>query len=174
MAAARSLRAPVLRSALLALIATVAVAATPPLAASQEPPEMPSQEGAAILPDIEDEVMCPVCGTALNLAESPQAKAQREFIRARIAEGLDKEQIKERLVDEYGTEVLALPSKNGFDLTAWVVPGLAVIGGGTFALVGLRRWRRHGAQAPITDSEVNAPTDSERDQLEQDLARYRL
>ena len=30
--------------------------------------------------DVEDEVMCPICGTLLELAESPQAQRERAFI----------------------------------------------------------------------------------------------
>ena len=52
------------------------------------------------LSDVEDEVMCPVCGVALNIAESPQADDQREFIRGLIAEGRTKDEIKDELVAE--------------------------------------------------------------------------
>jgi cytochrome c-type biogenesis protein CcmH len=45
----------------------------------------------------------------------------------RIAEGLDKEQIKDALVAEYGPEVLAIPETEGFDLAAWLVPGAAIV-----------------------------------------------
>ena len=62
------------------------------------------------LAEIEDEVMCPVCGTLLGLAEAPQAERQRVLIRRLIAEGRDKEEIKEILVAEYGPQVLALPA----------------------------------------------------------------
>ena len=63
----------------------------------------------ASLPDIEDEVMCPTCGTALNLANSPQAERERVFIRRQIDQGKTKAQIKDALVSEFGSEVLALP-----------------------------------------------------------------
>ena len=46
--------------------------------------------------------MCVECGTALNVSTSPVADQEREFIRRRIAEGKDKEQIKAALVEEYG------------------------------------------------------------------------
>jgi cytochrome c-type biogenesis protein CcmH len=129
----------------------------------------------ATLPDIEDEVMCPICGTALNLAESPQAERERAFIRERIAEGLDKEQIKDALVTEYGSEVLAVPETSGFDLAAWVVPGLAVIVAGAVLLISIRRWRRSSGGGPDGDEPppaAGSPRDEER--LDTDLARYDL
>ena len=134
----------------------------------------------ATLPDIEDEVMCPICGTQLGIAESPQAERERDFIRDRIAEGLDKEQIKDALVAEYGSEVLATPSTSGFDLAAWVVPGLIVIVAGGALVVGLRRWRRRGddggdsgpGQGKTPPAAGIDPGDEER--LTADLGRYEL
>ena len=68
--------------------------------------------------------MCPVCGVTLELAtESPQAIQERDFIRKLIAQGLTKDEIKDRLVAEFGPEVLAEPGDSGFDLAAWLVPG---------------------------------------------------
>jgi cytochrome c-type biogenesis protein len=81
----------------------------------------------ASLPDIEDEVMCTVCGTPLNLAQAPQADAERAYIQQQIDACATKGQIKDRLVTEYGAAVLATPSDSGFDLAAWIVPGLVVL-----------------------------------------------
>jgi cytochrome c-type biogenesis protein CcmH len=99
------------------------------------------------LPDVEDEVMCVECGTALNVSDSPVAEQERAFIRARIAEGMTKEQIKEALVQEYGADVLAEPPGDGFNITAWLVPAaLAALAlGGVVVLT--RRWRRGAAPA---------------------------
>ena len=100
------------------------------------------------LPDVEDEVMCVECGTALNVSTSPVADQERAFIRDRIAEGMTKEEIKQALVDEYGPDVLAVPEGGGFSVSAWLVPialaGFAVV---TVALL-YRRWRRGAAPAP--------------------------
>jgi len=94
------------------------------------------------LPDVEDEVMCVECRTMLNISTSPVADQERAFIRARIAEGMTKDEIKAALVDEYGPAVLAEPGDRGFDLAGWLVPvGVAAVAGlGVVALA--RRWRR--------------------------------
>lgn len=136
-------------------------------------PSIAAVEPQASLPDIEDEVMCTICGTTLGLSESPQAERQKVFIRDLIAAGQSKEQIKLALVDEYGPEVLAVPSDQGFDLTAWIVPiagiGLAIVAIGISA----RRWRaaRRAAPAAAPRSELD-PEDEER--LRTDLSRYGL
>ena len=128
-------------------------------------------EPQASLPDIEDEVMCVVCGVPLELAtDAPQAIQERDFIRHLIAQGLTKEEIKDRLVAEFGPEVLATPSDSGFDLAAWLVPGIAILCAAGAIFVGLRRWRRAGASAePDSGPPIDAE-DSER--LDADLAHY--
>jgi cytochrome c-type biogenesis protein CcmH len=106
---------------------------------------------AASFPDVEDEVMCISCNVALNIAESPQADAERKYIRQLIAKGYDKEQVKQALVDVYGDNVLALPKSEGINWVAYLVP-IALIAALLAALfVGLRRWRRPGGdRGPLT------------------------
>jgi cytochrome c-type biogenesis protein CcmH len=148
----------------LALAAVVAAAvATPALAA----------EPRASLTDIEDEVMCPICGTPLNLAAAPQAERERAFIRRLIARGRSKDEIKDALVGEYGPEVLATPESEGFDLAAWAVPGAGILLAAIALAIGVRRWRRRPV-TPETLADENGidPEDSER--LRSDLARYDL
>jgi cytochrome c-type biogenesis protein CcmH/NrfF len=139
-------------------------------------PPAPAANGAepqTDLADIEDEVMCPICGTALGLSESPQADREREFIRSLIAEGRTKDEIKDALVAEYGEEVLAVPESEGFDLAAWLVPGIAILIAAVAIAVGLRRWRRtgRGGGGPAAGGPATA---SETERLDADLARYDL
>jgi cytochrome c-type biogenesis protein CcmH len=152
-----------------ALAAVAVVAACAALAAPAV-----AQEPRTSLPDIEDEVMCPVCGVSLELAtEAPQAEQMREFIRDRIDDGQSKEEIKDALVAEFGGEVLAIPDDEGFDLAAWLVPGAAIVLAGGAIFVGLRRWRRagrRGAEPPAEDS----LSQDEAERLDSDLARYEL
>jgi cytochrome c-type biogenesis protein CcmH len=98
----------------------------------------------ASLPDIEDEVMCLECGTALNVSTSDVAEQERDFIAQLIAEGKTKPQIKAALVDEYGPRVLAEPQDDGFQLTAWLVPLLAALGALALVVLVARRWRGSG------------------------------
>jgi cytochrome c-type biogenesis protein CcmH len=124
----------------------------------------------ASLPDIEDEVMCPVCGVPLSIAEAPQAQREREFIRGLIDRGYTKAQIKRSLKAQFGPAVLALPSKSGFDLAAYLVPiglGMAAAGGLGFALV---RWRRRTDAAPAGSAPALSGAQAQR--LEEDLSRY--
>ncbi len=126
-------------------------------------------DGPPTLPDVEDEVMCTICGTLLEMSESPQADQERALIRRLIAEGRSKDEIKDALVAQYGSRVLAAPKAEGFDLTAWVVPIAGFVAVAIALLVfALGRRRRQTAPAgPGVSSE-----DDQR--LERDMSRYDL
>jgi cytochrome c-type biogenesis protein CcmH len=127
-------------------------------------------EPKTTLPDVEDEVMCVECGTALNVSTSSVADREREFIRRRIAEGKSKPEIKAALVEEYGPRVLAVPEGGAFDVAAWLVPGLlslaALLGVGVAAL----RWRGRRDDEPDAEGPDLDPDDRRR--LDADLAAY--
>jgi len=149
----------------IAVLLVVALAAPAAAALAAEP--------RTTLPDVEDEVMCVECGTALNVSSSPVADQERAFIRRRIAEGRSKAEIKAALVGEYGPRVLAVPEGGGFDVAAWLVPGAlclaALLGVGVAAL----HWRRRPAAAPGADADDPGdldPDDARR--LDADLAAY--
>jgi cytochrome c-type biogenesis protein CcmH/NrfF len=150
------------------LACAFAALAGAPAAAAQNCPQ-------TTLGDIEDEVMCPICGTPLALAtEAPQAQRQRVFIERQIAACRSKGEIKQALVAQFGESVLALPGDQGDDdlgdVLVYVVPGLGVVlalGGIAFAAL---RWRgrnpgrRGAAVAPAGDPS----------RLEADMERYEL
>ncbi len=94
-------------------------------------------EPRTTLPDVEDEVMCVECGTALNVSSSPVADQERAFIRDRIAEGMSKEQIKAALVEEYGPDVIAEPKQ----ISAWLVPAALAAAALLGVILLTRRWR---------------------------------
>lgn len=126
------------------------------------------------LPEIEDEVMCPICGTLLSLSHAPAAERQRVFIRELIDQGKTKEEIKDALVAEYGGQVLAMPENRGIDTWAYLVPaiglGLAAVGV-VWTVVRWRR-RRDGAEGPEPgDGEEPGGDD---DRLDRDMARFDL
>ena len=145
----------------------------PAATASANPPQRAS------LSNLENEVMCLVCGTTLAVSDSPQADRERAFIRALIAQGETESQIKKALVAQYGRQVLATPSDSGFDLAAWIVPGLAVILAAIaigFAVVRWRRGRPAGQSRPLPTATAAGPPSGNGDsaRLSSDLERYDL
>ena len=144
-----------------ALVAAWLVLAAPAVAACPQ----------TSLGDLEDEVMCPVCGTSLGLAtDAPQAQRERAFIQGMIDDCKSKDEIKDALVAEFGDGVLALPDDDGFDLAAYLVPLAILLGAGVAITVGVRRWR---ARPPAAEAGPVAST-GESTRLDDDLARYDL
>jgi cytochrome c-type biogenesis protein CcmH len=147
------------------LVAILALAALTPVA---------SAEPRASLAEIEKQVMCPVCGTLLQLAESPQAQCEKAFVKRLIAEGKTEDQIKDALVAEYGDEVLALPPDSGFSLSAYLVPIVAFLIAAVALAIGVWRWRRAGGPRDGGTPRAAGPSGDDADRLDADLARYDL
>jgi cytochrome c-type biogenesis protein CcmH/NrfF len=138
-------------------------------------PTVAAAEGLrTTLNEIESEVMCPVCGTLLELAESPQATREKAFVEKLVKQGQNKDEIKEALVAQYGDAVLALPKSSGFSLSAYVVPIVAFVVAVVLLAFGVWKWRRASGSRADRDSELEGPSDEDRRRLDDDLARYDL
>jgi cytochrome c-type biogenesis protein CcmH len=125
------------------------------------------------LGDVEDEVMCNVCGTPLNVADSPQADQERAFIRRLIARGYTKQQVKDAMVAQFGRGILDVPSGHGFDLAAYLVPALALVLAGGVISVAVIRWRRDKPTA-LVGTHGRGPSSEDSALLRDDLDRYDL
>lgn len=124
------------------------------------------------LADVEDEVMCPICGVPLGLAtEAPQAQRERDFIQREVEACKSKDEIKSELVAQFGDRVLALPPEKGFNLAAYLVPA-AIVLAGIAAIATLAVRRRRGPQAGPPTTPALAGDDAAR--LDADLERYDL
>jgi cytochrome c-type biogenesis protein CcmH len=132
--------------------ASAGLAATPPRAA-----------------DIEAEIVCPVCETTLDQSNAPIAEHMKAFIRTRIAAGDSEQQIKDALVAEFGTGVLARPPGGGFGLLAWVLPLGALLVGAVVVGVLIRSWSRRRDDDPSASDELDPELDR---RVDEELARY--
>jgi cytochrome c-type biogenesis protein CcmH len=155
------------RTALVAALA--AVLALPAAATAADCPK-------TTLGDIEDEVMCSICGTPLGLAEeAPQAQRERAYIERLIAACRSKDEIKRGLVAQFGPAVLAMPGDAGDDggiedKLVYIIPGLGLlIALGAIALTATR-WRASKRRQPTAQPSTSA--DSSRVDL--DMERYDL
>ena len=112
-------------------------------------PTAVASESQPTLAEIESEVVCPTCHTTLDQSSSAVADRMRTFILGRIAAGDTKSEIKRKLVEDFGEQVLASPPKRGFNLLAWVLPPVLVVAAGAILAVLAVRWsRRRDATAP--------------------------
>jgi cytochrome c-type biogenesis protein CcmH len=151
-----------------AMLAAVLTFAVPGTALAAECPR-------TTVGDVEDEVMCPVCGTPLELAtEAPQAERERALVQRLVDDCRSKEEIKSRLVAEFGDDVLATPGDDGFDLAAYLVPALAVLAGLGAVGFATLRWRRRERDDADVDRRDPPESGAAAVALDADMERYDL
>ena len=74
-------------------------------------------------------LICPLCPSeTIDQSQVLLAAQMRATVRERLAEGYSEEEIRQYFVDRYGERVLAAPPKEGFNLVAWAIPPVIVIG----------------------------------------------
>jgi cytochrome c-type biogenesis protein CcmH len=106
--------------------------------------------------------MCPTCHTTLDMSDAPAAVQIKQFIRKRVAACWTAQRIEARLVEIYGQGIIAEPSHEGFDLLAWWLPIVAVLGGGLVLAFGVWRWSRGRDDEPPSDGASGLDDETER------------
>jgi len=146
-------------------VLVIALAVVAPAAASEQSPT---------LPELERELICPTCHETLAASTSPIADRMRVFIRARIAAGDTKSEIKDKLVDQFGESVLAAPPKSGFNLLAWLLPLVGIVlAAGVVGFLAYRWSRSRKAEEPAPSANGRFSLDPELERrLDEELARY--
>jgi cytochrome c-type biogenesis protein CcmH/NrfF len=149
-----------MRAGALAAVALTALAACAPSRAPED-----------IAARVSTKVMSPFCpGVTLHDCPSGRADELRLEIQRWAAAGMDEQAILARLEREYGPAVRAAPPAEGAGWLAWLLPGLALAGGGILAWRTLARWT--SAPGAPTAGQIEA-TPAERRRLEAELERAR-
>jgi cytochrome c-type biogenesis protein CcmH len=127
--------------------------------------------------EVEKELICPVCTPAtLDQSDSQIARNMKGFIARRIAAGDTKSEIKDGLVAQFGSQVLAAPPRSGFNWLAWLLPIAGLTIGAV--VVGLAAWRwsrarERAADVPLEARNGRRAIDPELERrLEEELARF--
>ena len=98
--------------------------------------------------DLSRELRCMVCqNQSIDDSDAPLARDLRLLVRERIATGDSDSQVIEFLVARYGEFVLLKPRFSPHTLLLWLLPPLAVIGGGLALWFYTRRRTTSGAAA---------------------------
>ena len=147
----------------------LAVMAGSPAAHAVQPDEImsdPAKESRAR--DLSRELRCMVCqNQSIDDSEAPLARDLRLLVRERIAAGDSDAQVLDFLVARYGEFVLLKPRLAPHTYLLWLLPPLALAGGG-FAL-----WmhnRRRAKSATAEDLSSRKLTAEEQARLEQLIA----
>jgi cytochrome c-type biogenesis protein CcmH len=152
--------------ALLIFVAALAFAA-PALASEQHP----------TLNELENQLMCPICaGETLAQSDSLPAQRIKAHIQQRITQGWTRSRIIDEEVDIWGTRILAAPPRHGWNLLAWVLPLVGILGAA--GVIGFLAWgwtrRRDEPEHPPGPRSLNGrPLDPELERrLDEELARF--
>ncbi len=140
----------------------------PPLRAQGGPADITADEVNIVA----RQLWCPLCGGALRL-DSCELKAcdqMKEVIAIKLEEGEDAQAIKAYFLEQYGPQVLGEPPRQGFNWLAWILPVVAVAGGGIFLWSRLQRMSRPLRQTPGKAPGVEV--DEHERRLDEELAHY--
>ncbi len=127
------------------------------LAAQLDTPLDPRLEAEA--KKIETELIAPCCWTQPVSEHYSQAADEiRVGIRQMLASGLDRDQILQRYVAEYGERILSKPPARGFNALAYLLPVFFLAAGAGVAFLVVRRLRPVGAAAKAAEPAPKSPS----------------
>jgi cytochrome c-type biogenesis protein CcmH len=110
-------------------------------------------------------------GVRLDACELKACEQMKDIIRIQLAEGQDLETIRTYFVGQYGPQVLGAPPTSGFNLLAWVLPVVVLLGGGLYIVLRMRAGR---SAAPIAVAH-STPSPAEGEyarKLDEELRKY--
>ena len=136
------------------------------------------------LDGVQQNLMCQCgCTMVLSSCECGTAEQMRGEIKTMLGQGQSQQQMLDYYVGKYGEKVLSAPTKQGFNLTAYITPfaGIVVAGAGVFLLV--RQWVVRSKRTAVAlsdqtnETQTAAPlpqisADALRAQLTRELATY--
>lgn len=112
------------------------------------PPMSVHAEGDVGLVDqLTNEVMCQ-CGCAYTVnacagaMQCDVSEQMRQLITTKVSQGQTRAQVIAYFTQQYGEKVLAAPTKQGFNLMAWVMPFAAIIAGAAAIYLLIQAWLR--------------------------------
>ncbi len=126
--------------------------------------------------DMAQELVCQCgCNAVLSncLHEScPVRDSMMAELRPLVSQGKSREEVLSYFVARYGEPVLSAPPKQGFNLTAWLLPFLALAVGAVAVYALLRGWVRP-REAPVPEPIPPEGLEQYEERLKRDLEQRR-
>jgi cytochrome c-type biogenesis protein CcmH len=137
--------------------------------AQEQPPTEPTDDQVNA---VAKQLYCPVCeNIPLDVCPTQACAQWRELIREKLAAGWNEDEIKTYFVAQYGDRVLASPPARGLNWLVYIIPPLAILGGGFILYRAIVAWR----QASPVSSEDAQLTEQHDDEyvarIEEELRR---
>ena len=116
--------------------------------------------------DLSRELRCMVCqNQSIDDSEAPLARDLRLLVRERIAAGDSDAQVIDFLVARYGEFVLLKPRLERHTLLLWLLPPLALAGGGLALWTYSRRRAKSAAADDLSSSKLTAEEEARLERL---------
>jgi cytochrome c-type biogenesis protein CcmH len=123
--------------------------------------------------EIEGKLMAPCCWSSpVSQHYSQAAEDIRRSVRGMLASGKSEQEILDHYVSIYGERILASPRPRGFNLLAWVLPGIFFLAGAGFLGFLLRRWTRQKPPLASAGSPELQLDERSRIRLEEELKDF--
>ena len=117
---------------------------------------------------LSDELRCPTCqGLSVKDSEAGFSNSIKDKIRELMKNGKSDEEIIAYFVKRYGEWILRSPTKQGFNLLLWILPGAGIVIG--LFVVFLRAKRR--TNNPENEELAQLTAEEER-KIKEDLGRF--
>ncbi|HKJ67896.1 MAG TPA: cytochrome c-type biogenesis protein CcmH [bacterium] len=126
------------------------------------------------------------CGCGLLVSVCKMEGCMSGTVRQQVGQLLDQDkspkEVKQALIGVYGKQILAAPPKSGFDLTAYVLPFLFLLIGGSVVYSIALKWRKRASEPDETvdgSENENGPATGtssirHRNQIEKELKDLKL
>lgn len=140
----------------------------------------PAPEKRSLQTEIQNELAC-FCGCGMTIQgclggmTCGESRAVSKEVASFLAIGKTKAEVLQAMVVKYGERILAAPTKEGFNLTAWILPFVALIVGGFIVAKVISGWKQQAqrtAALPAAKTEERASADPYQERLERELREY--
>lgn len=90
---------------------------------------------------VASQLRCPVCqGNSIQDSPSELAQEMKGVVRDQLAAGKRPDEVIQYFVDKYGEWILLEPKPSGFNLVAYLLPLVGLLGGGLVIWRSVRKW----------------------------------
>jgi cytochrome c-type biogenesis protein CcmH len=128
--------------------------------------------------DISAKLICQCdCTMILSTCQCATKDEMIIVIDQKLDEGQSSKEIVDYFVAAYGERVLSAPPKQGFNLTAWILPFAVILGGGGIIYLAIRKWVKKGESSQadlieLIESKSSGQEDEYQQRLEEDLKDF--
>jgi cytochrome c-type biogenesis protein CcmH len=132
--------------------------------------------------EIQNELAC-YCGCGMTIQGClggmicSESKTVSKEVATLLQSGKSKPVVMQAMVAQYGERILAAPTKEGFNLTAWILPFVALVAGGFIVAKVISNWKRQTPSStepalPVALKDERASSDPYQDRFERELREF--